>query len=84
MSGMFMINLSKVDLEDRSAGGFKILFHRVITDRLEHVAEVPIWFGERTAGRSKATLAELRRYLVLVLRLRLLSWQRTCLELLGN
>lgn len=70
------IDLDKVDLEDHSVHGFKILCHRLVTDELERICEVPICFGQRDAGDSKATLAELKRYLLLVPRLRLRTWQR--------
>ncbi len=70
MSGFFMIRRSIVrDLPTLQRSGFKLLLEILVRARLRSVREVPFCFGLRQGGESKANVAVLRDYLILLLRL---------------
>ncbi len=70
MSGFFLVRRSAVNLEALRPRGFKILLELLIRNPGLRSGEVSFTFGERHAGRSKATIREGVRYLSLLARLR--------------
>ncbi len=70
MSGCFAIDLDVVVVQRLRPNGFKILLELLATHRLS-ATEVPLRFGQRVAGRSKATLAEGVRFAAQLVDLRL-------------
>ncbi len=74
MSGFFMIRRGIVsDLPTLQRSGFKLLLEILVRARLRSVREVPFCFGVRQGGESKANVAVLRDYMVLLVRL---YWSR--------
>ena len=61
MTGFFVVRQGAVDLDGLHPRGFKILLEILARQRLV-VVEEPFVFGERFAGRSKATVANGLRY----------------------
>ncbi|MFC7879299.1 glycosyltransferase [Isoptericola sp. NPDC057391] len=61
MTGFFVVRQGAVDLAGLRPRGFKILLEILARQRLA-VVEEPFVFGERFAGRSKATVANGLRY----------------------
>ncbi|MFE6971057.1 glycosyltransferase [Isoptericola sp. NPDC057653] len=61
MTGFFVVRQGAVDLSALQPRGFKILLEILARQRLV-VVEEPFVFGERFAGRSKATVANGLRY----------------------
>jgi len=61
MTGFFVVRPAAVDLTALRPRGFKILLEILARQRLA-VVEEPFVFGERFAGRSKATVANGMRY----------------------
>ncbi|MFD6179416.1 MULTISPECIES: glycosyltransferase [unclassified Isoptericola] len=61
MTGFFVVRQGAVDLSALQPRGFKILLEILARQRLV-VVEEPFVFGERFAGRSKATIANGLRY----------------------
>jgi dolichol-phosphate mannosyltransferase len=61
MTGFFVVRPAAVDLTSLRPRGFKILLEILARQRLV-VVEEPFVFGERFAGRSKATVANGLRY----------------------
>jgi len=61
MTGFFVVRQGGVDLDGLHPRGFKILLEILARQRLV-VVEEPFVFGERFAGRSKATVANGLRY----------------------
>jgi dolichol-phosphate mannosyltransferase len=61
MTGFFAVRADALDVETLQPRGFKILLEILARQRLE-VVEEPFVFGERFAGRSKATFATGMRY----------------------
>ena len=71
MTGMFLLRGGRVDPEVLRPRGFKILLEILgRSDRLS-IGEVPLSFGQRHWGRSKASLREGARFLLHLLTLRL-------------
>jgi dolichol-phosphate mannosyltransferase len=70
MSGFFLVRRDAVDLDTLRPRGFKILLELLVRNPQLRAAEVAFSFGERRAGRSKATISEGLRYLSLLARLR--------------
>jgi dolichol-phosphate mannosyltransferase len=70
MSGFFLVRRDAVDLDALRPRGFKILLELLVRNPGLRAAEVSFTFGERRAGRSKATINEGLRYLSLLARLR--------------
>jgi dolichol-phosphate mannosyltransferase len=72
MTGFFAIRTSAIDLDQLHPRGFKILLELLVRNPLR-IAEVPLVFGERTAGNSKTSLREGARFVRQLTRLRLAS-----------
>ena len=70
MSGFFLVRRSAIDPEALRPRGFKVLLELLIRNPALRSGEVSFTFGERRAGRSKATIREGLRYLSLLARLR--------------
>jgi dolichol-phosphate mannosyltransferase len=70
MSGFFLVRRDAIKLDTLRPRGFKILLELLIRHPALRSAEVAFTFGERRAGRSKATIREGLRYLSLLARLR--------------
>jgi dolichol-phosphate mannosyltransferase len=71
MSGFFLVNPYVVDLQRLRPHGFKILLELLVRAPEMSKAEVPFVFGERNAGRSKASIEEAANYMLHLWRLRL-------------
>lgn len=56
MSGFFLVRRECVEKLELQPGGFKLLLEILVRGRVESVREVPIAFGRRAAGKSKANL----------------------------
>jgi glycosyltransferase involved in cell wall biosynthesis len=70
MSGFFLVRREALDLDGLRPRGFKILLEILVRHPRLRAAEVSFEFGERRAGRSKASIREGMRYLGLLARLR--------------
>jgi dolichol-phosphate mannosyltransferase len=70
MSGFFLVRRDAIALDELRPRGFKILLEILVRQPALRTAEVWFAFGERRAGRSKATIREGLRYLSLLARLR--------------
>jgi glycosyltransferase involved in cell wall biosynthesis len=70
MSGFFLVRREALDLDTLRPRGFKILLEILVRHPRLRAAEVSFRFGERRAGRSKASIREGMRYLGLLARLR--------------
>jgi dolichol-phosphate mannosyltransferase len=70
MSGFFLVRREALDLDALRPRGFKILLEILVRHPRLRAAEVSFTFGERQAGRSKASIREGMRYLSLLARLR--------------
>jgi dolichol-phosphate mannosyltransferase len=70
MSGFFLVRRDAIDIDALRPRGFKILLELLVRNPELRAAEVSFTFGERHAGRSKATINEGLRYLSLLARLR--------------
>src|ERR671923_58376 len=68
MSGFFLVRRDAIQLDTLRPRGFKILLELLIRHPALRCAEVSFTFGERRAGRSKATIREGLRYLSLLVR----------------
>lgn len=69
LSGFFLVRRSLLDDTALRPIGFKILLDILIRSDWQAVAEVPLQFGKRTNGSSKATLKQGRDFLAHVVRL---------------
>jgi dolichol-phosphate mannosyltransferase len=63
MSGFFLVRRRSLDLDALEPRGFKILLEILVRTPGLRVSEVPFEFGERHAGKTKASLREGVRYL---------------------
>ena len=63
MSGFFLVRREALDLDALRPRGFKILLEILVRHPGLRAAEVSFTFGERHAGRSKASIREALRYL---------------------
>jgi len=70
MSGFFLVRREAIALDALRPRGFKILLEILVRNPALRTAEVSFTFGERRAGKSKATIREGLRYLSLLARLR--------------
>ena len=70
MSGFFLVRREALQLDGLRPRGFKILLEILVRHPHLRAAEVSFQFGERYAGRSKASIREGMRYLGLLARLR--------------
>ena len=71
MSGFFLVRRDAIDVNRLKPHGFKILLEILVRTPDLRRTEVPFTFGKRFAGSSKASVAEARRYLVHLGKLRL-------------
>src|SRR6185436_11843555 len=71
LSGFFILRKSKLNLDILRPDGFKILLEILASHPDLSVSEIPIHFGFRNAGESKASVRETIRYFRTLLRLRL-------------
>jgi glycosyltransferase involved in cell wall biosynthesis len=71
LSGFFIVRRSAVDLNILRPDGFKILLEILVRCPELRISEMPIHFGHRLAGESKASVRETVRFARLLLRLRL-------------
>ncbi|MFV0433626.1 MAG: glycosyltransferase [Leucobacter sp.] len=69
MTGFFVFDRRRIDLAALRPQGFKILLEMLVRQPLVF-AEVPFEFGDRYAGRSKASLPQGWHFLLQLLRLR--------------
>ncbi|GAA3659371.1 glycosyltransferase family 2 protein [Microbacterium marinilacus] len=69
MTGFFLVDRRRVDLEGLRPSGFKILLELLVRSDLR-AAEVPMRFHERADGESKATMRQGVTFLVHLARLR--------------
>ena len=73
MTGFFLVNRTRFDLSELRPQGFKILLEILVRggERRElRIAEVPLSFGERRHGTSKASLRQGATFLAHLARLR--------------
>jgi len=75
LSGFFIVRRAAMDLDVLRPDGFKILLEILIRNPHLKISEMPIQFGYRRAGESKANLRETIRFFRLLLRLRLTGEQ---------
>ena len=71
LTGFFMTRRAAVNPEDLRPDGFKILLEILVSHPQLKVAEVPIQFGYRNAGESKASVSETVKFFRGLFRLRL-------------
>ncbi|WP_309066636.1 glycosyltransferase [Microbacterium sp.] len=69
MTGFFLVDRSRLDLDALRPRGFKILLEILARDELR-IAEVPMAFGERRHGTSKASLRQGATFVAHLARLR--------------
>ena len=69
MTGFFLVDRAKLDLAALRPQGFKVLLEMLVRSELS-VAEVPMVFGPRVHGSSKASLRQGAGYLMHLTRLR--------------
>ncbi|MFC7788316.1 glycosyltransferase [Microbacterium sp. MAHUQ-60] len=73
MTGFFLVNRTRFDLDELRPQGFKILLEILVRggERRElRIAEVPLSFGERRHGTSKASMRQGATFLAHLARLR--------------
>ena len=70
LTGFFLLRVSAIDVEALRPNGFKILLDILVRNPALRKAEVPFEFGERLSGESKASAAEVWKYLNLLWTLR--------------
>jgi dolichol-phosphate mannosyltransferase len=63
MSGFFAVRRADLQLGGLNPIGYKIALELIVRDGWKNVVEVPITFADRTAGRTKLSVAEQLRYL---------------------
>ena len=66
LSGFFLVRVKAINLEILKPSGFKILLEIIVRNPDLTKAEVPFHFGERLAGKSKASVVEAFKYLKLL------------------
>ena len=66
LSGYFLVDRSAVSMDALRPNGFKILLELLVRSPELSIAEVPFEFGERHAGKTKASTREALRYLRLL------------------
>src|SRR5215208_7182247 len=71
LTGFFLTRRAAVNAEDLRPDGFKILLEILVSHPHLTVSEVPIQFGYRNAGESKASVSETVKFFRGLLRLRL-------------
>lgn len=76
LSGFFLAKRAAIDLDALRPNGFKILLEILIRCPNLSISEIPIQFGYRHTGESKASVSEVFRFFRLMLRLRLSGDQK--------
>jgi dolichol-phosphate mannosyltransferase len=71
LSGFFIVRRAVLNLDALRPDGFKILLEILIRCPDLRISEMPIQFGYRQTGESKASVQEVLRFFRLMLRLRL-------------
>src|SRR5919108_1160243 len=71
LTGFYMTRRSALKMDELQPDGFKILLEILVSHPQLKVAEVPIQFGYRHAGESKASVAETIKFFRGLFRLRL-------------
>lgn len=71
LTGFFILRRAAVNPDDLHPDGFKILLEILVSHPALTVSEIPIQFGYRNAGDSKASMRETLRFLQSLFRLRL-------------
>lgn len=71
LTGFFILRRAAVNSDDLHPDGFKILLEILVSHSHLTVSEIPIHFGYRNAGESKASLQETIRFVRGLFRLRL-------------
>ena len=66
MAGFFVVRREAIEGIDLQPQGFKILLEILVRGRIHKAAEVPIEFGLRHAGKSKADLSVAFHYFSLL------------------
>jgi len=69
MSGFFLVRRHCVEQVELQPAGFKLLLEILVRGHIASVCEIPIAFGRRAAGRSKANLRVAWEYFCLLARL---------------
>jgi dolichol-phosphate mannosyltransferase len=77
MSGFFAARRAAIDVQTLRPRGFKILLELLARNPGLRVREVPFTFAERVSEESKASLREMRRFIALLVTLRLSSATKT-------
>jgi dolichol-phosphate mannosyltransferase len=70
LTGFFLVRVKALNLETLHPKGFKILMEILVRNPDLRKVEVPFHFGQRFAGQSKASAAEVFKYLNLLWTLR--------------
>jgi dolichol-phosphate mannosyltransferase len=73
MTGFFLVNRTRIDLDELRPQGFKVLLEILVRggERRElRISEVPLTFGERRHGTSKASLRQGATFVAHLARLR--------------
>jgi glycosyltransferase involved in cell wall biosynthesis len=70
LTGFFLLRVNAIDIDNLRPNGFKILLDILVRNPSLRKAEVPFEFGERLSGESKASAAEVWKYLNLLWTLR--------------
>src|SRR5215216_243786 len=71
LTGFFLTRRAALKVEDLKPDGFKILLEILVSHPQLKVTEVPIQFGHRNAGESKASLSETIKFFRGLYRLRM-------------
>ncbi len=66
LTGFFLLRIKAIDLDSLKPNGFKILLDILVRNPNLIKEEVPFEFGERLSGESKASAAEVWKYLNLL------------------
>lgn len=69
MSGFFLVRRGCVEKVELQSSGFKLLLEILVRGRISAVREIPLAFGRRAAGKSKANLRVAWEYFRLLVRL---------------
>src|SRR5512138_3143630 len=71
LTGFFMTKRASLKMDELKPDGFKILLEILVSHPELKVSEVPIHFGQRNAGQSKASVKETIKFFQGLFRLRL-------------
>jgi dolichol-phosphate mannosyltransferase len=69
MSGFFAVRAADLELEGLDPIGYKIALELIVRHGWKNVAEIPITFSDRAAGKTKLSVGEQVRYLRHLVRL---------------